>query len=328
MKRKTKNIIEKPNYSGINREIHGVLRDFDSNMVFSEIENGKVFYRQTNIKDLPIKPNNLDGRRGFHSGVWLKVLKNNVVNSNYIGPLFMYDIHLPIQNLIPIDEYTINRNIKQPHRVKKDGIPIQPYCKESKKLYQNAPGNKLRTKNQLFEGSVGSRTRALTTALFYNEECPTINEVFNKFDKKCFCCGESLDINVRKSYQIDHFMPACGYWPLNHETATLLCFRCNQKKKDHHPLKFYGIDNYKKIVGILNFNILLLPKNDYILNDKVLFFWESNFEKIMEKWGNINRNKKSFKKYVESETNRIIRLDTYQKHTYLIEKLKEYGKKI
>ena len=51
-------------------------------------------------------------------------------------------------------------------------------------------------------------------------------------------------------------------------------------------------------------------------------------EKIMEKWGNINRNKKSFKKYVESETNRIIRLDTYQKHTYLIEKLKEYGKKI
>ena len=84
MKRKTKNIIEKPNYSGINREIHGVLRDFDSNMVFSEIENGKVFYRQTNIKDLPIKPNNLDGRRGFHSGVWLKVLKNNVVNSNHI----------------------------------------------------------------------------------------------------------------------------------------------------------------------------------------------------------------------------------------------------
>jgi hypothetical protein len=327
MKRKTKNNIPKPNYLGSYRQIHGVLRDVNGFMIFSEIENNNVVYRLTKIKDFDIKADK-NGRREFNKR-FLPFLEKNVVDNYYVGDLYMYCTHQEKQTLLPISEFTINRGAKQYHRMNMDGHSYQPYCKESKKLYQNSQGNKLRDKNQLLEGSQGSRTRGLLTSMYYgkNTKCPSIEEIFEKFGGKCFKTGKELDINDRNSYEIDHLMPASGYFPLCYKTATLLSKESNQSKNDLHPKKYYGEKKFEELCRILEYPMETICDENYTLNDEVLFYFNNNFDTIIKKWENNNRNKNSFKKYVNKEMNRISKKDIYNKHTDLILKLKTYYEK-
>jgi len=307
--------------------VHGVLRDVNGYMVFSVFENNSVVYKLTNIKDLNIKPNKI-GRREFNKR-WLPYLKENVIDTNYVGDLFMYCTHQKNQVLLPISNFTINRGSKQYHRMNIDGNTYQPYCKESKKLYQNIAGNGMRDKNQLLEGSQGSRTRSLLTAICCNNKNkpPKIEEIFEKFGGKCFKTGKELDINDRKSYEIDHLMPASGYFPLNTNTATLLSREANQSKNDIHPKKFYGQEKFKKLCEILSYPIDKISDENYTLNDDVLYYFDNNFDDIIKTWENINRNKSSFSKYITKETNRIFKKDIYNRHSQLILKLKTYNEK-
>jgi hypothetical protein len=325
-KREIKNIIPKPNYVGVLRQVHGVLRNHEGFMVFSVIEKSEVIYKLTNILDLPIKPNNI-GRRGFDKR-WISFLQSHILDSNYRGDLFMYCTHQKEQKLLSISNFTINKKNTQYYRVDTNGFPYQPYCKESKRLYQNGPGNKLRTSDQHIEGSQGSRTRGLLTAICCDNKLPSIEELFIKFNSRCFDTGKLLDINDRGSFEIDHLMPASGYHPLNTQTAVLLCTESNQKKNDIHPLKFYGVEKLIKLCSLLDFNIEDIKDDNYILNDKVLYYFNDNFEYVMNLWYGKNRNKKSFNKYLIKETNRISRKDIYSRHKQLIKKLEEYGNAI
>lgn len=327
MKRQCKNKNKYPNYTGKHREVTSVLRSEDGCMVFSEKnENGKIVYRKTNLKDLNIKPNKT-GRRGFNSGRDLQLLKNNVVDYDYTGKLFMYCIHQEDQKLLPISEFSFNRTY--PHMIVNQlRQSVQPFCKESKQKFVNGPSNKLRSSTQMREGSQGSRTRGLLTALCNETKMPTDEEIFQKFNSRCFKTGKILDINDRSSWQIDHLMPASGYNPLNYNTATLLSKDANQEKNDRHPLDFYGKKKLEKLCSILNFDIHQIDDINYVLNDKVLNYFSKNFEDVMIKWSQINRNKKSFSKYIIKEVARIEKKDIYGKHKELITKLKDYENKI
>jgi len=326
-KRKIKNIIPKPNYSGKFRQVHGVLRNSEGFMVFSVIENENVIYKLTDVLDLPIKPNNI-GRREFNKK-WVTFLESQVVNSNYIGDLFMYCTHQEEQKLLEISEFTINRANTQYYRADKDGIPYQPYCKESKKKYQNTPGNKLRTSTQHMEGSQGSRTRGMLTSLCCDTSLSSIDDIFKKYGGKCFATGKILDINERRSYQIDHMMAASAYNPLNNKNVVLLSTEANQRKKDQHPIKFFGIEKFKELCGLLGINPEDYEDENYILNDNVLYYFNNNFDNVIYEWHfKINRNKDSFKKYLNKEISRIAKKDIYNRHTSLLNKMKEYEKKI
>lgn len=325
-KRRIKNNIPKPNYNGKFRNIHGVLRNFEGFMVFSVINNDGVTYKLTNIIDLEIIKPNREGRRGFNKR-YLNILENRVIDDNFKGDLFMYCTHQKEQKLLPISEFTINRANTQYYRVNNDGFPLQPYCKESKKLYQNSKGNKLRTKTQLLEGSMGSRTRGLITELYSNNKPPSICEIFKTFGGKCFSSGKQLDIKNRESYEIDHLMPASGYWPLDKKNAVLLSKEENQRKNDTHPLKFYGEEKLKKLCVILDIEYTSFKDYNYILNDDVLFKFNQEFEKVMNSWF-IKKRSKSFKKYLKKEIKRIESKDVYKRHTDLIHKMKKYEEKI
>jgi hypothetical protein len=327
-KRKIINVIPKPNYIGRFRHVHGVLRNKYGFMVFSVVENGKVTYKLTDVLDLPIQPNSI-GRREFNKR-WLNHLSSRVVSDNYEGDLYMYCTHQHTQKLLPISEFTINRGNTQFYRADKNGVPYQPYCKESKRQYQNQPGNKLRTQTQLLEGVQGSRTRGLLTSMCVDNKPPTLEELFETFGSRCFHTGKLLDINDRDSYEIDHLMPASGYHPLNKFTSVLLSKESNQKKKDNHPLAFYGEPKFRELCGILKKPITEEMMNkDYILNDEVLYYFNNNFEVVIYKWHfEVNRNKDSFKKYLSKEISRISKKDIYGRHTNLLNKMKEYEKKI
>jgi 5-methylcytosine-specific restriction endonuclease McrA len=324
-KRKITNHFKKPNYVGKYRHIHGVLRDSNGYMVFSEKTNSGIVYKLTSITDLSIKPNN-EGKREFNKK-WVSELQKNVVNENYVGDLFMYDIHLPNQLLIPIAEFTINKNNTQYYRLNKDGFPYQPYCKDSKRKYQNSQGNKLRTSEQFVESAIGSRSRGLLTALIEKNERIDFDYLFNLFSNKCFNCSRCIERKNRSSYEIDHMMPASGYWPLNKQNTTLLCFDCNQSKTNKHPISFYGYDKFIKLCNLTEFDFNKVI-DGYLLNDDILKYFEEYFDDTILKWQSLNRNKKSYKKYILKETKRINSLDIYNKHKLLIEKLKTYAKTI
>jgi hypothetical protein len=124
-------------------------------------------------------------------------------------------------------------------------------------------------------------------------------------------------------------MPASGYNPLNKHTAVLLSKESNQEKNDRHPLTFYGETKFRELCGILMFNINEVMDENYILNDTVLYYFHDNFNTVMKKWYfEINRNKNSFKKYLKKEISRIQKKDIYGRHTNLLNKMKEYEKKL
>ena len=267
------------------------------------------------------------GRRGFNIQRDISTLKQRTIENDFKGELYQYCIHQENQKLLPISEYTINRNTKAPHKLNKEGHPIQPYCKESKKLYVNSRHNKLRTKDQLLEGTYGARTRGIVTAVLGNSPKISVDEIFKKFNNCCYNCLKLINIIDRKSYQIDHFMPACGYWPLTQDNATLLCKKCNQSKKDHHPFVFYSKEKFEFLKS-KQINVDSIVNSNYILNDNMLIDFDKNFDIIIDRWEKINRNKLSFKKYILKEIKRIKRLDVYKKHTNLLNNLKKYEQSI
>ena len=77
MRRERKNNNKYPNFSNIKREVTSVLRDIDGFMVFSEMINGQLFYRKTNLKDINIKPDKT-GRRRFNKG---KHLSKHIIST-------------------------------------------------------------------------------------------------------------------------------------------------------------------------------------------------------------------------------------------------------
>jgi hypothetical protein len=308
------------------REVTSVFRDENGYMVYSEISNGEVKYKLTNLKDLThIKPNET-GRRRFNSKRDLSSLQKNVVNENFLGPLFMYCIHEENQRLLPIEEFTFRRADTKHLQINIE-FSVQPFCKESKYKYVNSNGNSKRTKQQLFEGSVGSRCRGLITAMTGASNKIDLELIFNKFNNKCFCCDKNLDIKIRSQYEIDHVMPASGYWPLTQESATLLCENCNQKKKNHHPCFFYSKDKIKELSNLVNMTFNNQDFN-YILNDDALFEFNRNFDDVINKWLIINRNKDSFSKYLKREIKRLKKLNLYSRHNELIKKLEIYEKEM
>lgn len=97
--------------------------------------------------------------------------------------------------------------------------------------------NPFRTRDEMLKSATSRRT----AELFTNELDENINieKLFEKFNSKCFNCEIDLNIEDRKSYQIDHILPNVYLWPLTESNAELLCRGCNLKKKHHWPSKFF-----------------------------------------------------------------------------------------
>jgi hypothetical protein len=326
-RREKKNINNYPNYVDKYREVTSVLRDNEGYMVFSEIIDKKVFYRKTNVKDINISPNET-GRRRFRRNIHLSILKKNIIEENYQGELFMYCLHSLKQDLLLVSEFSFNKSY--PHLIVNEyGQSIQPFCKESKKIFVNENSNKKRTSDQHVEGSQGSRTRGLVTALCYGENVPTGEELFKKFGGRCAYTGKILDINDRGSWQKDHFMPASAYNPLSDKNTVLTSKDANQSKNDKHPMQFLGCEKYEEVCHLLGIDPKIYDDVNYTLNDYVLYYFNDNFDDIIYKWHfEINRNKISFKKYLSSEISRLIKKDIYGRHKELINKMKRYEEKV
>ncbi len=131
----------------------------------------------------------------------------------------------------------------------------------------NAVLNPRRSKEQLHESSVRRRI----ADLFIEEENETIDfqELFNRFDSKCFKTKEPLDINERKTWAIDHIMPSKFLYPLKIENAALLSRNANENKRDMWPSKFYTNNELLELARITGANIDLISSKQPIMNHNI-----------------------------------------------------------
>lgn len=125
---------------------------------------------------------------------------------------------------------------------------FQLECRYCKKYCVNWAHNPQRSHAQMKED--GTRRRffeVLIAELFQHSEqlhfrakhgTELADYVWEKFDKKCFKCGDGLP-NARHM-NLDHTRPLALLWPLD-ETATSLCASCNSSKSDRYPKAFYEL---------------------------------------------------------------------------------------
>jgi len=159
-------------------------------------------------------------------------------------------------------------------------LPFQAFSKHSKwgplerqmecrscKGAINAVLNPKRTKQQLHESSV--RRRIADLFLDGENEFIDIKDLFSRFDSKCFKTKKVLDINDRKSYQIDHILPSKWLYPLKIENAALLSNEANAAKKAKWPNKFYTNNELIDLAKITGGNLELFTSPNPIINKTI-----------------------------------------------------------
>ncbi|AXH13750.1 hypothetical protein CP985_04170 [Malaciobacter mytili LMG 24559] len=136
------------------------------------------------------------------------------------------------------------------------------------KAAANAILNPFRTRDEMLKSATSRRTAQLFTDVL--DEKIEIKKLFEKFDSKCFSCECDLDIDDRKSYQIDHILPNVYLWPLTESNAELLCRGCNLKKKHHWPSKFFKSNSkLYRLAQITGANLELLTSTKPLTNTDV-----------------------------------------------------------
>lgn len=131
----------------------------------------------------------------------------------------------------------------------------------------NASLNPKRTKQQLHESSVRRRIAELFADS--ENEFIDINELFKRFDSKCFKTGAPLDINQKGTWHIDHILPSKYLYPLSVQNAALLSAEANSNKRDMWPSKFYTNNQLIELSRITGANLELISRKTPIINRKI-----------------------------------------------------------
>lgn len=127
--------------------------------------------------------------------------------------------------------------------------------------------NPLRTRQQLHESS--SKRRAAELLLEGENQPVNIDELFERFDSKCFKTGVRLNKNDRGSWAIDHILPSRWLYPLSPQNAALLSAPANGAKNDKWPSDFYNNEELIRLAQITGADLSLISKKEPVLNPHI-----------------------------------------------------------
>lgn len=131
----------------------------------------------------------------------------------------------------------------------------------------NAVLNPKRTKQQLHESSV--RRRIADLLVEGENEKLDIEDLFKRFDGKCFKTGIKLDMKKRSSYEIDHILPSKWLYPLKKENACLLSADANANKKGKWPSEFYTNNELIELAKITGADLTLISNKTPMINTNI-----------------------------------------------------------
>lgn len=178
----------------------------------------------------------------------------------------------------------------------------------------NAVGNPKRTTEQLREGTARRRLGDILAALDTEaEQKLDVEDLFRRFEGKCFKTGVELDITQRETWHIDHILPSKYFYPLTKENAALLSREANSNKRDRWPSEFYSPQELVRLSEITGANLELLSSPVPITNPHI------DVNAAVDKWLEV-RNSTNL-------TKRIQELVKVLTSNNLIELLSEKNKK-
>jgi 5-methylcytosine-specific restriction endonuclease McrA len=90
------------------------------------------------------------------------------------------------------------------------------------------------------------RRRDRETGLASRLSLKEINQVYTKFNNRCYNCGTSSRL------EIDHHKPLSSGYGLTLDNAVILCRACNASKKDKLPEEFYTEQQIATLATILH----------------------------------------------------------------------------
>lgn len=131
----------------------------------------------------------------------------------------------------------------------------------------NAVLNPKRSKEQLHESAV--RRRIADLFLEGENESIDFQDLFDRFDHKCFKTKVPLDINKRNTWTIDHILPSKYLYPLKKENAALLSRNANENKRDKWPSKFYTNNELIELAKITGANLKLISSKRPATNHQI-----------------------------------------------------------
>lgn len=149
------------------------------------------------------------------------------------------------------------------------GLALQLECRACKASI-NAIGNPRRTSEQHREAAAKRRIGNLLAKIAEGQdEKLSIDDLFERFDSKCFKTGKPLDKNDTKSWHIDHILPSKYYYPLTRENAALLSSEANENKKAKWPSTFYTPQQLVKLSEITGANLELMSSEEPVYNQDI-----------------------------------------------------------
>ncbi len=139
-------------------------------------------------------------------------------------------------------------------------------CRSCKAVI-NTTLNPLRTQQQLHESS--SKRRAAELLLEGENQHVDLDELFERFDSKCFKTGVTIDKSDRGTWAIDHILPSKWLYPLSSQNAALLSTKANAAKNDKWPSDFYTNEELIRLAQITGADLSLISKREPVLNPRI-----------------------------------------------------------
>jgi len=131
----------------------------------------------------------------------------------------------------------------------------------------NAILNPLRSAQQHHESAV--RRRVADLLLRGINKSVDLDDLFLRFDSKCFKCAKALDQKDRTTWAIDHILPSRYLFPLTLENAALLCAGCNNSKHGRWPSEFYTNNELIMLCKLTGADLGLLASTQPVVNKAI-----------------------------------------------------------
>lgn len=131
----------------------------------------------------------------------------------------------------------------------------------------NAYLNPKRTKQQLYESNIKRRVGDLL--LEGENQHIYIDDLFRRFNGKCFKTGVKLNKKDRGSWEIDHILPSSWLYPLTKENAALLSKEANDNKRNKWPSHFYTNNELINLARLTGADLDLLSQKEPIVNTRI-----------------------------------------------------------
>lgn len=168
-----------------------------------------------------------------------------ILHDDYVAEAQEYKYCIICSKMKPLDYFA-------QHRAR--GTGRQGECRLCKTLY-NSIKNQTRLTEQHREAA---QKRRLYLDLSGGEHIK-IQEIFDRFDCRCFKCGQDLrKMQDQRERPLDHTLPARYLWPLTTENATLLCRQHNGEKSDKWPAEYYTLEEQKRLAIMTGLDFELL----------------------------------------------------------------------